>query len=184
MVVLHQITWTCYYVCILLKFSFFLTSTTFFWLHACIVLVELYLLHHFAPNLLHNVLLYIKFKFVTLCCSSLFYFDPPHTPLPFFRFCLHMHVCLWQLFVLLMQLVLNLVKIRKVDVKDDFLFITKDNDVFKFGLRCKITIIIVFGCCCILNTFHERYDHELCEVENGSNPMICKTTFIFSSFDL
>jgi hypothetical protein len=28
-------------------------------------------------------------------------------------------------------------------------FITKDNVIFKFGLRCKITIIIVFGCCCI-----------------------------------
>lgn len=128
--------------------------------------------------------MYIKFKFVTLCWSFLFYFHlaPPHI----FFWGLHMHVCLWQLFILIMQLVLNLVKIRKVDVKRWFQFTTKDNDVFKFGkfgLRCKITIIIVFGCC-ILNMFHERYAHELCEVENGSNPMICKVTFIFSCFDL
>jgi len=55
-VVLHQIIWTCFYVYILFKFSFFKPSTPFFLLQAYIVLVELDLLHHFALNLFHNVL--------------------------------------------------------------------------------------------------------------------------------
>lgn len=93
-VILHQITWTSSYVCILLKFSFFVTLHTIFLLQACIVLVKLYLLHHFAPNLLHNVLMYIKFKFVTLCWSSLFYFHPapPFPPSFFFWVCTCMFV--------------------------------------------------------------------------------------------
>jgi len=103
---------------------------------------------------------------------------PPFPPHFFFGFA---HACLFMTIVYFV----NVIGIEFGEKKESRCqFITRDNYVFKFGLRCKITILIVSGCCCILNMFHERYAHELCEVENGSNPMICKVTFIFSSFDL
>jgi hypothetical protein len=147
----------------------------------------------FWLNLIYYIISLLIF-FIMFCSTSnsnlshyvaplYFTFIPP-TPLALFLF-LFAHACLFITIVCFVNVIgIEFGENKESRCKRWFQFITKDNVVFKFGLRCKITIIIVFGGCCILNTFHERYAHELCEVENGSNPMICKVTFIFSSFDL